>query len=118
MEPSVFREGKKLPHVFSLAKTPTNLNTLSHKLKGYDPEGTIAIFNGLAYGLTLYYSCKHEPNDAKNLKSAGLHPDIVRQKIQMEVEAGRVTGPFANRPLPNTCISPLGLVQKKEPGQF
>lgn len=119
LEPLVFHEGKKLlPEVFSLAKTPINLDALSHELEGYDPEGATAIFNGFAYGFPLYYSGKREPTNAKNLKSAELHPDLVRQKIQMEVEAGRVAGPFANRPLPNLRISPLGLVPKKEPGQF
>ena len=42
----------------------------------------------------------------------------MRQKIKAVVEAGRVTGPFDFRPLPNLRVSPLGLVPKKEPGQY
>lgn len=45
-------------------------------------------------------------------------PDIVRLKIQCEIDAGRVAGPFDNRPIATLRVSPLGLVPKKEPGEF
>ena len=69
-------------------------------------------------GFLLYYSGSRVPTDSKNLKSANMQSDIVRNKILAEVDAGRVAGPFQNRPLPNLRISPLGLVPKKEPGEF
>ena len=43
---------------------------------------------------------------------------MVRQKIETEVAAGRVAGPFDSRPLQTLRISPLGLVPKHDPGQF
>ena len=56
--------------------------------------------------------------DAKNLKSANSHPEIVREKIDKEVQAGRVEGPFDRPPFLQFRVSPLGLVPKKEPGEF
>ncbi|MCG8031789.1 MAG: hypothetical protein JAZ03_06400 [Candidatus Thiodiazotropha taylori] len=104
--------------LFSLAQTPINLVNLRHELEGYDPEKASEILNGFSHGFPLYYHGARTPSDSRNLKSANLQPDIVRQKIQTEIEAGRVAGPFDVRPLPNLRISPLGLVPKKEPGSF
>ena len=39
-------------------------------------------------------------------------------KIQKELDAGRVAGPFDKPPLLNFQVSPLGLVPKKVPGEF
>ena len=106
LESIVIQKGQNLnPSLFSLAKTPINVDNLSQEL-------------GFCFGFPLYYSGSRVATEAKNLKSALVQPDIVRQKIQVEVEAGRVAGPFDNRPIPNLRISPLGIVPKKEPGQF
>ena len=119
LESIVLQKGQNLdPSLFSLAKTPINVDNLSQELEGYDPEKATAILNGFRFGFPLYYSGSRVATEAKNLKSALVQPDIVRQKIQVEVEAGRVAGPFDNRPIPNLRISPLGTVPKKEPGQF
>jgi hypothetical protein len=42
----------------------------------------------------------------------------VHRKIVGEVEKGRVAGPFENIPFPNLRCSPIGLVPKKNPGEF
>lgn len=57
-------------------------------------------------------------NRVKNLNSAPSKPEIIDQKIQKEISAGRVQGPFENKPFSNLQCSPLGLVEKKEPGEF
>ena len=106
------------PPQFTLAKTPINLDNLKQELVGYDPVKAAQIFNGFANGFQLHYSGEHTPRDAKNLKSARSNPEIVKQKIQAEIDAGRVAGPFSLRPFPNLRVSPLGLVPKKEPGSF
>ena len=118
IQPSVSNKNHLDPALFSLAKTPINLENLRRELIGYDHDKATAIFNGFSFGFPLYYSGSRVPTDSKNLKSANMQSDIVRKKIQAEVDAGRVAGPFQNRPLPNLRISPLGLVPKKEPGQF
>ena len=118
IQPSVSNKNHLDPALFSLAKTPINLENLRQELIGYDHDKATAIFNGFSFGFPLYYSGSRVPTDSKNLKSANMQPDIVRKKIQAEVDVGRVAGPFQNRPLPNLRISPLGLVPKKEPGEF
>ena len=57
------------------------------------------------------------PGDAKYLKSANAHPEIVRQKISTEIDSGRIGGPFIDRPIYTLRVSPIGLVEKT-PGEF
>ena len=40
------------------------------------------------------------------------------QKIQAEIDAGRIQGPFNQAPLHNLALSPIGLVPKKILGEF
>ena len=47
-----------------------------------------------------------------------MQSDIVRKKIQDEVDAGSIAGYFQNHALSNLRISSLGLVPQKEPGEF
>ena len=104
--------------LFTLASSPINIVSLRKELDGYDPQKASAILGGFTLGFPLHYSGLHLPSDSKNLKSALQQPDIVRQKIQTEIAAGRVAGPFLHRPISTLRISPLGLVPKKEPNQF
>lgn len=53
---------------------------------------------------------------SRNLVSANEHKDQLEEKINKEVDAGRVMGPFSNPPLPNMHISPIGLVPKSSGG--
>lgn len=54
----------------------------------------------------------------KNSKSVSLLKPIVRTKIQAEIDAGRVAGPFNTPPFSNFRISPLAIVPKKEPNSY
>ena len=58
------------------------------------------------------------PHESKNLKTIDQHPDVVHQKMRQEIDSGRVGGPFLKRPIPTLRVSPLGLVEKKTPGDF
>ena len=102
--------------LLSLAKTPINIQNLNRELVGYDPRKGSEILNGFIYGFPLHYSGARMPRDAKNLKSARTRPEIVGQKIQAEIEAGRVNGPIDQRPLLNLCVSPWVWFQKKKLG--
>ena len=106
------------PDLFTLSSSPINIEALRQELDGYHSSKALAILEGFTLGFPLHYSGLHSPSDSKNLKSALGNPDIVREKIQAEVTAGRVAGPFISRPIPTLRISPLGLVPKKEPNQF
>lgn len=81
--------------LFSLAKTPINLSNLNKELEGYDSQKAAAISMGFTCGFPLHYSGIRSPLDSKNLKSALDQPSVVREKIQAEIEAGRVAGPFS-----------------------
>lgn len=54
----------------------------------------------------------------KNLPSVRLRPEVVSDKLVKEVELGRMAGPFRVPPIDDLCVSPLGLVPKKEPNKF
>ena len=42
----------------------------------------------------------------------------MKSKIIKELEAGRVVGPFTSLPFETLQVSPLGLVPKKQPGEY
>ena len=56
--------------------------------------------------------------DGLNLQSALSNKEIVNQKNQAELWAGRIAGPFKDKPFKNYKVSPLGIVPKKAPGEF
>lgn len=83
-----------------------------------DQAAAERIRHGFTYGFSIHYSGPLKDFEAKNLKSAEAHPQVVRDKIKKEVAEGRVEGPFSDPPFEGFRVSPLGLVPKREPGQF
>lgn len=53
-----------------------------------------------------------------NLKSVHRFLQVVYEKIAKEIAEGRVAGPFLVPWFSSFCISPLGVVPKKEPNSF
>ena len=53
----------------------------------------------------------------KNHTSTARHKEFVSQKIQNNLQMGHILGPYKTPP-PSTIISPIGLVPKKEEGQY
>ena len=45
-------------------------------------------------------------------------PQAAIKKLQQEFDAGRLAGPFDSNSFPDFVISPLGLIPKKEAGEF
>ena len=76
------------------------------------------IGQGFSEGFHLGYDGPRVRRWADNLKSAKAHKDIVQQKLDKEVSEGRMAGPFVDWPVQELIISLVGLVPKKEPGQF
>ena len=105
--------------IFSLAKTPIDLAELKKELLNY-PNRQVAeeLANGFEFGFPIHYTGSRMPKESKNLKSANDHPEIVKQKIQSELQQGRIAGPFPTRPISTLRVSPIGLVEKKTPGEF
>ena len=102
-----------------LAATPINVTQLCKELTKY-PKTIEAEYltNGFNNGFALHYEGPRMAFEAKNLKSAIQNPNIVRLKIKKELQAGRIAGPFTISPFKDLRVSPLGLVPKKEPGEF
>ena len=74
--------------------------------------------NGFKTGFRLEYKGVRQAYFCKNLKSTFENASIVQEKIQKEVTAGRVKGPFQTIPFKNLRVSPLGLVPKKCKGSW
>lgn len=96
--------------------TPVKVSVLSTYLQGY-PNRKYLI-NGFTIGFKLGYIGPRQSTSCSNLKSCSELPDVVLQKLQAEIYAKRIQGPFHERPFPNFHISPIGLVPKKTVGDF
>ena len=104
--------------IVSLAKSPVNIEALEHFSVNYDKTECTFLIKGFSSGFPIQYNGPRLPRDSKNLRSVSLNPDIIRKQLKKEVEAGRVAGPFAQRPFQNLIVSPIGLVPKKNPGEY
>lgn len=94
------------------------VKVLKHFLKGYSPLKSKFLINGFTFGFRIPYAGARKFRDCKNLLSARKQPLILKQKIIEEIKAKRVVGPFNEPPLKNLQVSPLGLVPKKELGEY
>ena len=87
-------------------------------LCGYDAQVVSFLQNGFTFGFPLHFSGPRVSFWAKNLASAYQNPKIVSAKLDKELQAHRIPGPFKAPPFPTFRVSPLGLVPKKTPGEF
>lgn len=88
-------------------------NVLKYFLKGYDTAMADYLVAGFTYGFELHYEGPRYFRSSKNLLSALQKPVIVNKKLQKELEAHRIVGPFVTLPFDNLQISPIGIVPKK-----
>ena len=104
---------------FELSSTPVDLSAFEKELQEYpDRQTAEELKNGFKNGFHINFEGPRKLVISKNLPSANKAPDIVRQKITKELEAGRVAGPFQTVPFTDFRVSPLGLVPKKQPGEY
>ena len=71
------------------------------------------LIKGFSKGFSLGYTGQRVRRDSDCLQSAILQPDVVKQKLAKEIQAGRVARPFDSPPIENLQCSPTGLVPKK-----
>lgn len=71
---------------------------------------------GFDCGFKLHFAGPRYPRESTNLLSAHQNHDILVSKLQLEVDAGRMVGPFKSKPISNLRVSPVGLVPKKTGG--
>ena len=96
--------------------TPVKVEMLNKLLLGY--QNIAYLIDGFENGFRLGFVGPRNSMSSPNLKSCKAHPDIVQEKINSELRANRVKGPFSEPPFPETKISPIGIVPKKAPSQF
>ena len=98
--------------------TPKKAVQLDNMLHSYDSAIRKFLVDGFTFGLKIPYFGLRNHRISCYPKSLIGNVPILKQKIQKEIDAGRVAGPFNNLPFPNLEISPLGLVPKKVSGEF
>ena len=100
-----------------MGKSPINIEVLRHMLMNYpDYDNAQILLNGFQYGFPIHYTGPRTSVDCKNLKSVYQYPDVAFQKLQSEIDLGRIVGPFSFRPISNLRCSPIGVVPKKTGG--
>ena len=77
-----------------LANTPIKFEALSKNLDSYHCKESDELREGFRSGFSLHYSGPRSARDSKNLKSVNQNLTIVQEKIDKEVSAGRMAGPF------------------------
>lgn len=105
--------------VIQKAQTPVKILRKVPWLRIYpDRQKAKLIEDGFKVGL------KVPPNEGEgclwvdNLKSIDRNKGIVAQKIEAELKAGRIAGPFNSPTFSNFRLSPLDLVPKKERNSY
>lgn len=76
------------------------------------------MISGFAKGFKLGFKGPRLSSSCNNLKSCLDFPNIVTDKLQAEITANRLKGPFLSRPFPTLQMSPIGLVPKKSQRDF
>ena len=100
--------------------TPIRPNVLGEYLKNskFDQKESKELLTGFTEGFSVHFEGPHISSDSKNHGSVLKNPDAVTHKIDKEIAAGRLAGPFDKPPFTNFRIFPIGLFEKKEPGAF
>ena len=98
--------------------TPVKVDNLKILLHGYTPNIVDTLISGFSFGFRIHFHGAEQSFEASNLRSALDNSVVVDAKLRKELEAGQIAGPFGGPPFPNFRVSPLGLVPKKQLGEF
>lgn len=98
--------------------TPVQVSLLRQFLEGYDDELKTFLCEGFKQGFRLQYQGPRRQRFSSNLISVHQHESIVADKLHKEIALGRIAGPFTVPPFSNLQCSPIGIVPKKEIGEF
>ena len=95
------------------------MSNLKLVLDGNEPHLVDNLMFGFSFGFRIHIQgAERSSFEARNLRSALNNPKAVDSKLNKELEAGRLAGPFISPPLKYFRVSPLGLDPKKQPGVF
>lgn len=98
-----------------MGKSPINVENLCYFLEMYpNRQEALLLKDGFLNGFRLGFKGTGVETEARNLKFARMNPEILKDKIDKEVQLGRFAGPFKTAPLPKLKISPVGLIPKAD----
>jgi len=95
-----------LPRRTPQPMTPVKADRLEGLLNGYPFPLKDYLLRGFNFGFRVHFEGERRVFAPPNLKSALAQPDIVRDKLNKEITAGRIAGPFHNPPFPE-CFAHL-----------
>jgi len=84
----------------------------------YDKSETQYLINGFTYGFKLGHEGPVSDSEPSNDISVDNLPEITLQKIQKEIVAGRLAGPFDHPPFTPFHCSPIKLVEKSKKNTY
>lgn len=87
-----------------------NVAVLLKYLKIYEKKlDSKLLEDGFQNGFRLQYTGPRNATDSNNLVSALTHKSETLEKLQAEVNLGRMLGPFNEKPISTLRVSPIGL---------
>ena len=98
--------------------TPIQIDRFLPFLDGYAPSTVRYLRDGFTAGFHLDYTGQLISVHSNNLSSAMEKPEAVDAKLNKELSAHRLAGPFSEPPFEKFLVSPLGVVPKKIPGEY
>lgn len=101
-----------------LEKGPSPVNVAVLLREYSNREAVSYLLQGFLNGFFIPYQGVCSFVMSRNLSSVQGMEHIVRAKLEKELSEGRILGPFAEHPVPDLRVSPLGIVPKKLPGEF
>ena len=111
----MYLEDELLQQLWDLGKTPINLSVLKKYIESYDNESDRnLLIAGFAEGFRLQYTGPRLSLNKNKKISAKINKLETFDKLQREMELGRMLGPFNYLPISTLRISPIGLVEKSD----
>jgi hypothetical protein len=93
--------------------TPISTVELDKVLRCYPKMDDAELLSfGFKYGFKLHYEGSRRLIETKNLKSVMQNPLAAKEKIENEIQNGRIAGPFSKRHIWSLRCSPVGIVPK------
>ena len=100
--------------------TLVSFSKLQHYLTkiNYDKKLTDYLVTGFKKGFQLGHTSGPYNIQATNSKTVDQYSEVVSKKLNAEIAAGRISGPFPDPPFEKFQISPLNIREKKTPGKY
>ena len=94
--------------------TPLRHSQFESELVGHPNRGWVSwLIKSIQDGVHIGYKGVRYSQQAKNLCSSHIHPEVIEAELSKELTAGRIAGPYLVSPFHNTRCSGLGAVPKK-----